>query len=45
LSQSYLFLPDAEIRSRLRYKGRDGNVDVFEDPATGQEYYMGRPDW
>jgi hypothetical protein len=37
LSRNFLFIRNAAIRSRLRHEGRGGDIDILQDPTTGQE--------
>ena len=45
LSRNYRFIPTAEIKTAVKYGGREGNLDIFTDPKTGEKLYMGRPPW
>jgi hypothetical protein len=45
LSTSGRYVPSEKIKAELAYEGREGDVDTFIDPKTGQKYSMGRPAW
>lgn len=44
LSNSHKFVPLEEISKTMKFLRRENGLDVYLDPATGKETFVGRPD-